>query len=115
MPNFEESEVWKRSCRLASAIYKCMQDCRDASFKDQINRSSVIFPGTIAESFAQQDTRNACNYLCQAKGAAGVLYTQIHIGMDVGHIPKDIGTMWKNEITQLTALLNQSIEPDTEA
>ena len=46
---FEDLEVWKRSARLSSEIYKYFADCKDYGFKDQITRSSLSVLSDVAD------------------------------------------------------------------
>jgi len=107
---FEDIEAWNRSCRLSAAIYKCLQDCRDSGFKDQITCGGLSVPSNIAEGFEHKDDEDAIEFFNTAKSSCGVLLTQVHIGMEVGYIPKDIGLMWKNEAEQLSKMLTALIE-----
>ena len=50
MLKFEDLEVWKRSARLSSDIYKSMKSCKDYGFKDQLTRASLSIPSNIAEA-----------------------------------------------------------------
>ena len=39
--NFEEIEAWKETRVLVKEIYKGFSECRDFSFKDQIQRAGI--------------------------------------------------------------------------
>ena len=39
--SFEDSEIWKKSCRLSVHLYKLLRDCHAYGMKDQILRSSI--------------------------------------------------------------------------
>ena len=39
--NFENLDVWKRSCQLSVEVYTAMKDLKDFGFIDQITRSSL--------------------------------------------------------------------------
>jgi four helix bundle protein len=57
---FEKLEVWKRSARLASNVYKLMNTCKDYGFKDQITRSALSIPSNIADKIAGANFERAC-------------------------------------------------------
>ena len=46
---FEQLDVWKRSSKLCTEIYKHFQHVNDFGFKDQITRSALSIPSNIAE------------------------------------------------------------------
>lgn len=48
---FEDLDVWKNSIALSREIYKEFQNCKDYSFKDQIQRATVSISSNIAEGF----------------------------------------------------------------
>ncbi|MEZ9631455.1 four helix bundle protein [Vibrio breoganii] len=88
MPNkrFEDLEVWKRSCRLASDVFKHFANTRDFGFKDQITRSALSVPSNIAEGYERRSAKEFRNFLSYAKGSCGELRTQIYIGVDIEYI-----------------------------
>ncbi|HDH17022.1 MAG TPA: four helix bundle protein, partial [Gammaproteobacteria bacterium] len=47
--SFEKLVVWKKSSRLAVAVYREFKPCRDYGLKDQITRAAVSIPSNIAE------------------------------------------------------------------
>jgi four helix bundle protein len=49
MDAFEKLEDWQRSCRLAVAVYKMLNGCRDYGFRDQAIRSGLSVSSNIAE------------------------------------------------------------------
>ena len=46
---FEQLDVWKKSSRLSSEIYKELRDLRDYGFKDQLTRSCLSIPSNPVE------------------------------------------------------------------
>ena len=61
--NFEQLEVWKRSCHLSSEVYTKLRDLRDFGFKDQITRSSLSVPSNIAEGMVKPTPKDKTKYL----------------------------------------------------
>lgn len=53
MPQFEDLEVWKRSCRLSVALYKQLADSREYTFKDQVARSGLSVASNIVDEALQ--------------------------------------------------------------
>lgn len=103
---FEDLDVWKRSARLCSEIYKHFAQSRDYGFKDQITRSSLSVPSNIAEGFERKTGKEFIHFLSYAKGSSGELRTQIYIGIDIGYIEKENGEIWLNEAEQISKMLS---------
>jgi len=103
--NFEDLEVWKRSARLSSEIYKTLSSLKDYGFRDQITRSGLSVPSNIAEGFERVSSKECLQFLSYAKGSCGELRTQIYIGMESGYIPKETGHPWIREIKDISAMI----------
>ena len=104
--NFEDLDVWKRSARLSADIFKVLASLKDYSFRDQISRASLSVPSNIAEGFERKSAKECTNFLSYARGSCGELRTQIYIGMEIGHISKEIGREWLQETRELSAMLS---------
>ncbi|TCS72466.1 four helix bundle protein [Sulfuritortus calidifontis] len=102
---FENLYVWQRAARLSADLYKSLSECRDRGFKDQITRSSLSVPSNIAEGMERESDKEKVRFLDIAKGSAAELRTQIHIGMEIGYIPKDMGSRWIAETKEISAMI----------
>jgi four helix bundle protein len=108
---FEDLEVWKRAARLSADIYQAIiGNLKDYGFKDQITRSGLSVPSNIAEGFERLSEKETIAFLSYAKGSAGELRCQIHIGMEIGYIPDHIGSSWINETIELSAMIGGLIK-----
>jgi len=47
--NFEQLDVWKRSCQLAVATYEIFEKVKDYGLCNQVTRAAVSVPSNIAE------------------------------------------------------------------
>ena len=110
---FEDLDVWKRSARLSSEIYKTLSGLKDFGFKDQITRSGLSVPSNIAEGFERQSLKECLQFLSYAKGSCGELRTQIYIGMDIGYIPKESGALWVKEVKEISSMIVGLIQART--
>ena len=108
--SFEDLDVWKRSARLSSNIYKELKELRDFGFKDQITRSGLSIPSNIAEGFERKSKKEFLNFLSYAKGSCGELRTQIYIGLDIGYIDKVAGKEWQEESMTISRMLGSLIK-----
>ena len=67
--NFENLDVWKRSCQLSADVYTTLKELRDFDFKDQITRSSLSVPSNIEEGMVKPSTKDKTRYLHIANGS----------------------------------------------
>ena len=102
---FEELDVWKRSARLSAEIYKNLRSLKDYGFKDQITRSGLSVPSNIAEGFERQSLKESLQFFSYAKGSCGELRTQIYIGVDIGYIDNEAGSLWINETKEISSMI----------
>jgi len=107
---FEDLEVWKRSARLSANIYKQFKELKDYGFKDQITRSGLSVPSTIAEGFERESLKECLTFLSYAKGSCGELRTQIYIGIDIGYINTEVGNEWLKEANEISSMLSGLIQ-----
>lgn len=107
---FEELDVWKRSARLSAEIYKNLRSLKDYGFKDQITRSGLSVPSNIAEGFERQSLKESLQFFSYAKGSCGELRTQIYIGVDIGYIEKETGSLWIGETKEISSMIVDLIQ-----
>ena len=108
--NFENLEVWKRSCELSVDVYRSMKDLRDFGFKDQITRSALSVPSNVAEGMVKPTDKDKVRFLHIANGSCAELRTQIYIGMKISYIVEKTGRTWIKETKEISAMLNGLIE-----
>jgi four helix bundle protein len=106
MARFEELDVWKRAARLSGELYKALADLRDFGFRDQITRAGLSIPSNIAEGYERDSSKETAQFLNYAKGSAGELRTQIHIGMEVSYINRETGCRWIQEAEEISRMLH---------
>ncbi|MFH4455591.1 four helix bundle protein [Vibrio alginolyticus] len=107
---FEKLDVWKRSARLASNVYKLMATCKDYGFKDQITRSALSIPSNIAEGLERDSQADQPRFLYYGKGSAGKLVTQIYIGIEIGLIERELGLKLITESKEVASMLAARIK-----
>jgi len=101
----ETLDVWKRSCRLASCVYKYFSKCKDFGFKDQITRSALSISSNIAEGFERESKKDKKRFLIYSISSCAELITQIYIGIEIEYIDKKIGFKWVKELNELIKIL----------
>lgn len=87
--SFEDSEVWKRSCRQAVGVYRTTEDWRKYSLKDQMERSALSVPSNIAEGQERDSDGDFVRFLRIAKGSNWELRTQTYIAAELGLLDKE--------------------------
>ena len=101
----EKLDVWKKSARLSSNVYKAFAECKDYGFKDQITRAGLSIPSNIAEGMEKESFKEQMRFLDIAKGSAAEFATQTYIGMDIGYIDKAEGKIWIEESDHILSML----------
>jgi four helix bundle protein len=86
--DFENLEVWKRSCRLCIDLYSALKSCRDLGLYSQLTRSAVSVPSNIAESAERKTVKDFANFLYMAKGSSAELRTQLYLASELGYISR---------------------------
>jgi len=102
----EKLDVWKKSARLSSNVYKAFKKCKDFGFKDQITRAGLSIPSNIAEGMEKESFKDQARFLDIAKGSAAEFATQTYIGMDIGYIEKAEGKKWVDESDHILFMLS---------
>jgi len=102
---FEDLEVWKRAVRLSADLYKELRNLRDYGFKDQLTRAGLSVASNIAEGMERDSNADKARHLTIARSSCGEVRTQVHIGIDVGYIDKDMGQRWIDESREISAML----------
>jgi four helix bundle protein len=105
MRNFEDLEVWKRSCRLATCIYKAFEKCHDSGFYSQITRAAISVASNIAEGSERRTDKEFINFIYIAKGSLGELRTQLYIANRIGYIPDSSRRELVAETKELSSML----------
>jgi len=104
--NFENLDVWKRSARLSTEIYKVTASLKDFGFRDQLTRSGLSVPSNIAEGMTRESVKEKKRFLDIARSSLSEARTQIYIGIDIGYLPKQQAQKWLVETRELSAMLN---------
>jgi len=103
--NFENLDVWKKSCRLTVNLHELLKETNSFWIKDQILRSALSIPSNIAEGCDRNSTAEFRRFVNIAKGSAAELRTQIYIAIQIGIIDKENGKIIIDELISLTKML----------
>ena len=88
--SFEDLDIWKRACRLATDLYKNLKSCHDYGLKGQMTRAAVSIASNIAEGSERNSEKEYRQFLHIAKGSAAELRTQLYIAGRIGIIDKSV-------------------------
>ena len=114
--DFENLEVWKRSCRLCIDLYSALKSCKDPGMYSQITRPAVSIPSNIAEGVERKTIKEFANFLYIAKGSSAELRTQLYLVSELGYISRADSKKYILESKELTKMLQgliNSLEPQT--
>ena len=103
----ENLDVWKKSARLSSDVYKYFSSCKDFGFKDQITRASLSIPSNIAEGMEKESTKDQIRFLDIAKGSTAEFATQAYITMDITYLDMEIGKEWIDRADHIIAMITK--------
>ena len=103
--SFEDLAVWQRGCRLTVDIFKNFANCKNFSFKDQIQRAALSIPSNIAEGSERGSSKDFAHFLNIAKGSCGELRTQLYIARKLELVTKPTFDTAVKESKELSAML----------
>ena len=90
---FTELEVWQLASELEKKIYTQLHSgtlAKDASLKDQLNRSAGSIPDNIAEGFGRGGRLEFIQFLSIARASASELQSQIIRCLNRNHFSKEV-------------------------
>jgi four helix bundle protein len=83
---FEDILAWQTAKKLTLDIYRIFKDCKDYSFRNQVNRASVSIMNNIAEGFERNGNKEFRNFLFIAKGSAGEVRSMLYLAYELKYI-----------------------------
>jgi four helix bundle protein len=104
--NFKEIEAWKESRQLVKEIYSGFSNCRDFSFKDQIQRAGISIMSNIAEGFERNTNKEFINFLSIARGSCAEVESLLYAASDIAYIQDDLFNSLHGRISKVSGLLN---------
>ena len=102
--SFEELEVWQRACRQAVEVCRTFEDCRNWTFRDQIQRAALSVPSNIAEGAERNSPPDFKRFLSIALGSNSELRTQLYIAARIGLVTEIDPLIAENK--EISAMLN---------
>ena len=87
--NFENLDVWKKSCRLSVQLWQLLKNSNEYWLKEQMLRSALSIPSNIAEGCERNSKAEFRRFINIAKGSAAELRTQVYIAIETGVLKKE--------------------------
>ena len=87
--NLENLRVWQETRTFVNAIYEMMQNCKDFSFKDQIQRASISIMNNIAEGSESGTDKAYIRYLNISKGSCSEVRSMMYLCLDRNYCSKE--------------------------
>lgn len=80
--NFDQLDVWRRACRLASDVCVALHHSKEGALKDEAQRSAISIPTTIAEGARRPSRAAFLRFLRYSKRSCNELRAQlmVHLG-----------------------------------
>jgi len=103
---FEEIEAWKEARILVKEIYAGFSNCRDFSFKDQIQRAGISIMANIAEGFERKTNKEFINFLSIARGSCAEVKSLLYTASDIGYIETSLFNGLNGRLNKVSGLLN---------
>ena len=86
---FEELRIWSESRQQVVEIYSLFSECRDFSFRDQIQRAAVSVMNNIAEGYERSSNKDFAHFLIIAKSSCGEVRSMLYLAEDLGYVRKE--------------------------
>jgi four helix bundle protein len=86
---FEDLECWQQARKETKLIYAYLRECRDFSFRDQIQRASVSVMNNIAEGFARTTAKDRIQFFMIATSSLSEVRSMIYLWQDIGYFSKE--------------------------
>lgn len=83
---FEDIIAWKKAGELTINVYKEFRNCRDFSFRDQIQRASVSIMNNIAEGFERGTNKEFAHFLYIAKGSCAEVRSILYLAIKLKYV-----------------------------
>ncbi len=110
MRSFEELRVWKDARSLMKDIYSININCKDYSFKDQIQRAAISIMNNIAEGSEAGSDSLFIRYLNISKASCGEVRSMLYAGEDLAYYSKDIAEELRMKSMKLSSAIYMFIE-----
>lgn len=107
---FEDILAWQESKKLIEKIYVSFKNCKDYSFRDQLQRAAVSVMNNIAEGYERKGNKEFVKFLYIAKGSCAEVRSMLYIALDLEYInDKDFNT-YQDKCLHISSMLSNFIK-----
>jgi four helix bundle protein len=107
---FEDILSWQKAKQLSLTIYQEFRDCKDYSFRDQIQRASVSVMNNIAEGYERNGNKEFRNFLFIAKGSCAEVRSMLSLAFELNYIKQESYNSLTSLSTDISKLLSGFIK-----
>ena len=107
---FENLRVWQQSRIFVNSIYDIMEEIKDYSFRDQIQRAAVSIMNNIAEGAESGSDAKYVNFLQISRGSCSEVRSMLYLCLDRNIIDQDTFEKLKSESILISNHIYRLIE-----
>jgi len=102
---FEDIIAWKLARELSNRIHIEIKNCRDWSYKDQIERACMSIMNNIAEGFDRKGDKEFARFLIISKGSCAEVRSLLYLGEDREYIKTETAKELRNLSLRINKVL----------
>lgn len=103
--SFKDLIAWQKSHDLTVDVYKTLRDCKDYSFRDQIQRASTSIMNNIAEGYARRSDKAFKNFLGISKGSAAEVESMVLLALSLSYVDEVSGSRLVQQAVEVQKIL----------
>lgn len=107
---FEDILAWQESRVLVKEIYVLFKNCKDYSFRDQLQRATVSVMNNIAEGYERKGNKEFAKFLYIAKGSCAEVRSMLYIALDLGYINNEDFDIYQDKCLHISSMLSNFIK-----
>lgn len=104
--SFRDIIAWQKAHLLCVEVYKILENNKDYSYKDQIQRASVSIMNNIAEGHSKRSDKSFRNFLLIVKGSAAEVESMIELGKSLGYFTANQHDNLTKQVDEISRLLS---------
>lgn len=108
--NIEDILAWQKAKLLAINIYTSFKQCRDFSFKDQIQRAAISIMNNIAEGYERGTNKEFRQFLYIAKGSCGEVRSMLRVAPELSLITKEKADQYSKQSEEISKMITGLIK-----
>lgn len=102
---FEDLNSWQKTRRIVQDVYRHFGNCKDYSFRDQVQRATISIMNNIAEGFDRKSNKEFSYFIKIALGSCGEVRSMLYVAHDLGYLTPDKVEDLQNRLVEVRSLL----------